>query len=120
MEVQATAKYIHMSPRKVRLVADMVRGLVIAEAQKQLQFSQKLAAKPVLKVLNSAIANAKNNNSLDVDGYKISTITIDDGPTIKRFRPRAHGRSAPIRKRTSHITIKIGPTEEQEVIKKDK
>lgn len=113
MQVQATAKYIHMSPRKVRLVADLVRGLGIGEAQKQLQFSPKLAAKPVLKVLNSAIANAKNNNSLDIDDYKVAAITVDEGPTIKRFRPRAHGRSAMIRKRTSHITVKIGPAKEQ-------
>ncbi|MBT3231063.1 50S ribosomal protein L22 [Candidatus Uhrbacteria bacterium] len=111
MQVQATAKYIHMSPRKVRLVADLVRGLGIDQAQKQLQFSQKLAAQPVLKVLNSAIANAKNNNSINVESYKVASITVDEGPTIKRFRPRAHGKSAPIRKRTSHITVKIGPTQ---------
>lgn len=117
MQVQATAKYIHMSPRKVRLVADLVRGLGVDQAQKQLQFNAKLAAKPVLKVLNSAIANAKNNNSIDVASYKIASITVDEGPTIKRFRPRAHGRSAPIRKRTSHITVKIGPVDVQTKVK---
>lgn len=120
MQVKATAKYVHMSPRKVRLVADLVRGLGIAEAQKQLQFSSKLASKPVLKVLNSAIANAKNNHSLDVDTYIISSIFVNEGPTIKRFRPRAHGRSAMIRKRTSHIIVEIGPADEKKSIKKVK
>ena len=101
-----------MSPRKTRLVVDLVRGLSIADARAQLQFSKKAAAKPVLKVLNSAVANAENNHSQDTSAFFVTTAFVDEGPTIKRYRPRAHGRSAPIRKRMSHITIVVGPKDE--------
>ncbi|RMD51782.1 50S ribosomal protein L22 [Candidatus Parcubacteria bacterium] len=109
MKVKATAKYIRMSPRKVRLVVDLVRGLPIEDAKKQLMFSRKAAAKPVLKVLNSAVANAENNFSLNTEDYIVAEAYVDQGPTIKRYRPRAHGRAALIRKRMSHITIVVGP-----------
>lgn len=109
MDTKVTAKYIHMSPRKVRLVVDLVRGLDIAKAQHQLTFSNKDAAKPVLKALNSAIANAQNNANADTTGYIVTEARVDEAPTFKRYRPRAHGRAAAIRKRMSHITVAIGP-----------
>ena len=109
MNVKATAKYVRMSPRKPRLVVDLVRGMGIDQARHQLMFSKKLAAKPVLKALNSAVANAQNNFSLDTSDFVITAATVDDGPTFYRYRPRAHGRSAPIRKRMSHIMIEVGP-----------
>lgn len=105
MDVIATLRTLRMSPRKVRLVADMVRGKDIASAAAILGFVRRKAARPVLKLLRSAVANAEHNFKLDRSTLAIKTITVDGGPTIKRFMPRAHGRAAPIRKRTSHITI---------------
>jgi len=109
MQVSATAKYIHTSPRKVRLVADLIRGKSIVEARNQLTFSKKAAAKLVLKALNSAVANAEHNNSADTSDYIVSEIRIDEAPTIKRFRPRARGAAFAIRKRTCHIKVTVGP-----------
>ncbi len=114
MQVFARARHIRMSPRKVRLVADLIRGLSAHEAQKQLTFSKKAASEVVLKLLNSAMANAEHNFKLNKDILRIATIMVDGGPTIKRFKPRAQGRSAPIRKRTSHITIVL-----EEMVKKE-
>lgn len=94
-----------MSPRKVRLVADLVRGKEVATAATILGFVRRKSARPVLKLLRSAVANAEHNAKLDRNMLFIKRITVDCGPTIKRFMPRAHGRAAPIRKRTSHITI---------------
>lgn len=94
-----------MSPRKVRLVVNAVRGLPVAEAETRLSFLPKLAAQPVLKLLRSAIANAEHNFKLDRRDLHIRHITADGGPTLKRWRARAFGRSAPIRKRTTHITL---------------
>lgn len=94
-----------MSPRKVRLVIDVIRGTSVAEAETRLTFLKKGAAEPVLKLLRSAIANATHNFHLQKEDLFVKTITADGGPTIKRARPRAFGRSAPIRKRTTHINI---------------
>lgn len=105
MQVHARLRYLRMSPRKVRLVIDMVRGLSVDAAIQQLTFSPKEAAGPVLKLLKSAIANAENNHQLDRKTLKIAKITADGGPTLHRYRPRAFGRAAPIRKRTSHVQI---------------
>jgi len=105
MEVTAKARYIRMSPRKVRLVAGLVRGADVARAEAQLGLLNKAAALPVLKLLRSAIANAEHNNKLEREGLFIKSITVDGGPVLRRWRPRAFGRAAPIRKRTSHITI---------------
>jgi large subunit ribosomal protein L22 len=105
MEVRAKAKYVRTSPRKVRLVLDVVRGLKAGDAMDQLNFINKLAAKPVKKLLVSAIANGVNNYSLDKDNLYIKQITADEGPTLHRWQPRARGRATPIRKRTSHIEI---------------
>ena len=105
MEVSAKAKYIRMSPRKVRLVVDVVRGMGLAEAQQQLQFMNKAAALPVLKLINSAAANAEHNFKLKPETLFVKTITADGGPTLHRWKARARGRAAPIRKRTTHIKV---------------
>lgn len=105
MEVKARAKYIRMSPRKVRLVLGIVRGMTVATARQQLQFMNKAAAEPVLKLINSAVANATNNFGMSEETLKVKSIVADGGPILYRYRPRAMGRSAPIRKRTSHITV---------------
>lgn len=118
MDTKVTAKYIHMSPRKVRLVVDLVRGLDIEKAQHQLMFSKKDAAKPVLKALNSAIANAQNNANADTTGYVVTEARVDEAPTFKRYRPRAHGRAAAIRKRMSHVVIAIGPKAGEKKVEK--
>lgn len=105
MEVKAFAKNIRMSPRKVRLVVDVIRGMDVARAQTQLQFLKKAAALPVLKLLNSAVANAEHNFQMNREDLVVKTIFADGGPVIHRWTPKAFGRSAPIRKRTSHISI---------------
>jgi large subunit ribosomal protein L22 len=94
-----------MSPRKVRLVIDVVRGMSVDAAIHQLTFNPKEAARPVLKLLRSAIANAEHNHGLDPKMLRIAKITADGGPVLHRWRARAHGRAAPIRKRTSHVQI---------------
>ncbi len=105
MEVKAFARYIRTSPRKVRLVADHIRGLSVIEAENRLGVSSKWASEPVGKLLDSAVANAIHNFKLDKSKLFVKTIYVDGGPTLKRFRPRAFGRAATIRKRTSHISI---------------
>ena len=109
MDVHASLRFLRMSPRKVRLVIDVVRGLPAVEAETRLGFINKEAARPVLKLLQSAIANAENNFHLDRKNLVIAKITADGGPTIKRSRPRAFGRAAAIRKRTTHINIILAP-----------
>ena len=105
MDIHASLRYLHMSPRKVRLVIDAVRGLSAMEAETRLKFIQKDASRPVLKLLQSAMANAEHNDHLDKKQLWIKKITADGGPTLKRFTQRAFGRAAPIRKRTTHIEI---------------
>jgi large subunit ribosomal protein L22 len=105
MEVKAKLKFVRVGPRKVRLVADMIRGKGSEEALNILIFTKKAAAKIVIKLLKSAIANATQKKNIDVDRLYIKKITVDQGPTMKRFQPRALGRATTIRKRTSHITI---------------
>lgn len=105
LEVRAVAKYIRMSPRKVRLVVNLVRGLDVAEALVLLRFTPKAAAKEVAKAIRSASANAEENYGLSPDGLYVRRITADEGPTLKRGRPGARGRFKPIMKRSSHITV---------------
>ena len=105
----ATAKYVRTSARKARLVADLVRGKSVADAQAILAYDTHAAAEPVRKVLQSAMANADHNAGLDVQDLVLARVTVDEGPTIKRFRPRAQGRATPINKRTCHITIGLAP-----------
>lgn len=108
MEVAAKLRYSRISPQKARLVADQVRGLPIGRALQVLEFSPKRAAKIIKKVLDSAIANAEHNEGADIDELKVSRIFVDEGPTLKRIRPRAKGRADRIMKRTSHITVMVG------------
>ena len=110
--VRATAKYVRISPRKMRLVADTVRGKKIAAASSTLTFSTRDAAKVVSKVLASAVANAENNHDMSGDELFVSRIFVNEGPTLKRFRPRAMGRASQIRKRTCHLTVELAPGKE--------
>ncbi|MBW1678634.1 MAG: 50S ribosomal protein L22 [Deltaproteobacteria bacterium] len=105
METQAVARHIRMSPRKVRYVVDLVRGKKVEEALDILTFTPRRASPVISRLLKSAIANAGQNESIDVDTLYIKKIFVDGGPTLKRFRPRAMGRATTIRKRTSHITV---------------
>ncbi|MGD0626814.1 MAG: 50S ribosomal protein L22 [Thermodesulfobacteriota bacterium] len=105
MEAQAVAKYLRLSPRKVRLSADLIRGKGVEEALNILLYTPKLGAKVVSKVVRSALANARQNKSIDVDTLFIKTIFINQGPTLKRYRPQPMGRSGRIRKRSCHITV---------------
>jgi large subunit ribosomal protein L22 len=105
MEIKAKLKHLRISPRKVRLVAGLIRGMETSKAIEQLKFMNKKAAKPVEKLLNSGIANAVNNYELDENNLFIKEIRVDDGVTLKRWMPRAHGRATPIRKRSSHVEI---------------
>lgn len=112
MEVKAQAKFIRIAPRKTRLVVGLVRGRTVLEARKQLLVSPKLGAKAVIKVLDSAVANAQHNYKLDATTLVVTKAYVDEGPKIKRFTPRAQGRATPIRHRMSHITIVVGPQAE--------
>jgi large subunit ribosomal protein L22 len=105
MEVKAIAKYVRISPRKVRLVIDLLRGKRVDESLSILQFTPKRAAYVVRKLLKSAIANAERNPDVDINNLCIKYIYADQGPMLKRFRARAVGRAARIRKRLSHVTV---------------
>ncbi|NCF18457.1 MAG: 50S ribosomal protein L22 [Haliea sp.] len=111
MEVAARLKGARISAQKARLVADQVRGMPVEEALSLLEFSPKKAAHIVKKVLDSAIANAENNEGADVDELKVSSIFVDEGMTMKRLRPRAKGRADRILKRSCHITVKVADGE---------
>lgn len=105
MEVKAYLRHLRMAPRKVRLIVDAIRGLKVSDAETRLSFIKRDATRPVLKLLQSAVANAQHNFKLDPQTLFVKTIAADAGTTLKRFRPRAMGRAAPIRKRTTHITL---------------
>jgi ribosomal protein L22 len=110
--VRASARYVRIAPRKARLIADQVRGMHIEKARALLQFSPRGAAQDIHKLIDSAAANAENNHDLIGDEMRISSITVDEGPTLRRFRPRAQGRATPINKRTSHIAVALTPAED--------
>jgi large subunit ribosomal protein L22 len=112
MQVSATARYIRISPRKVRLVTDLISGKPVEEAAAILRFLPNAAAKDVAKVLKSATANAENNYNLSADELRVVSAVANEGPTLKRGRPRAQGRSFQILKRTSHITVAVADREE--------
>ncbi len=105
MEAQAVTKYLRLSPRKARLSADLIRGKQVEEALSILSHTPKAAAKVISKVVRSALANATQNQRIDVDTLFVKTIFVNQGPTLKRFRARPMGRAGRIRKRTSHITV---------------
>ncbi|AEG30903.1 50S ribosomal protein L22 [Thiomicrospira cyclica] len=108
MQVSATHKFARISPQKARLVADLIRGKSVESAVSILAFSDKKAADLMKKILNSAIANAENNNGADVDELKVTAVFVDEGPLMKRMRARAKGRGNRIVKRMSHITVTVG------------
>lgn len=110
--VRASSRYVRVAPRKARLIADQVRGLQIDRARALLQFSPRSAAQDIGKLIESAAANAENNHDLIADEMRVAEITVDEGPTLRRFRPRALGRATPINKRTSHIAVALSPDEE--------
>ena len=103
----AQARYVRVTPQKARRVVDLIRGLPAQEAQTLLRFAPQAASEPIGKVLDSAIANASNNFNLDPRTLVVSAAFVDEGPTMKRFRPRAQGRAFRINKRTSHITVVV-------------
>src|SRR4030042_4958462 len=105
MKVSAKLKYLRIAPRKVRLVVEQIRGKRVIEAESILNFMTKKGSLPVLKLLKQAVANAKNNFQLDPLNLFVARITVDEGPKIKRWRPRARGSAAEIQKKVSHITI---------------
>lgn len=113
-EARAVARYVRISPRKARLVIDLIRGKEVGEAISILRHTPKAASPIIEKVLNSAVANAEHNYSLDPNHLVISEAYVDPGPTLKRFRPRARGRAGRINKRTSHITVVVKDTRQQE------
>ena len=107
MEVSSKHKYVRISAQKCRLVVDQIRGLPVGQALNVLKFSKRRAATLVKKTLESAIANAENNEGVDVDELRVSAIYVDEGPTMKRMRARAKGRGSRIFKRTSHIAVTV-------------
>jgi large subunit ribosomal protein L22 len=107
MEAKAILRFCRVAPRKARIVADMVRGRKVEEAISLLAFTPKRSAQIISKVLHSAIANAEDTSEVDVDSLFIKRITVDQGPTLKRYRPRAQGRAYRINKKTSHIVLVV-------------
>ena len=112
MEARAVAKHIRVSPRKARLVVDAIRGKDVNEALRIVQLTNKKAARPIRKTLESAIANAENNYDVDVDDLYVVKAVVDMGRSLRRLRPRAYGRADIIRRPTSHITIVVGDRED--------
>ncbi|MEX0934710.1 MAG: 50S ribosomal protein L22 [Candidatus Paceibacterota bacterium] len=105
--MQATLRQYRQSPRKVRLAADLVRGKTVEQALTELEYTQKRAAETLAKLIRSAVANAKDKEGKEASDLVIENITVDEGETLKRFRPRARGRASRINKRTSHITVTL-------------
>ena len=112
MEARAVARYVRVSPRKARLVVDLIRGKSVEEAAAILRFTPRAAAEVVEKVLMSAVANAEKNLKIRSDDLVVATTFVDQGPTLKRIRPRAMGRASSIQKKTSHITVIVKKREE--------
>ena len=117
MEARAQARFVRVTPMKARRVVDLIRGLPAADAQAVLRFAPQDASDPVGKVLDSAIANATNNHNLDPASLVVAEAYVDEGPTMRRFRPRAQGRAYRIRKRTSHITVVLEDLQAREQMK---
>jgi large subunit ribosomal protein L22 len=109
--VRASSRYVRVAPRKARLIADQVRGLHIEKARALLEFSPRGAARDIQKLIDSAASNAENNHDLIADEMRVAEITVDEGPTLKRYRPRARGSASAIHKRTSHIAVALSPEE---------
>lgn len=103
-----------MGPKKLRLIVDLIRGKRVERAQNILGLLNKKGAEPVLKLLNSAVANAKHNHNLEVSNLVVKSVMVDGGPVLKRFMPKAHGRATPVRERTSHVSLVLGEMEGKE------
>jgi large subunit ribosomal protein L22 len=108
MEFKAQAKYIRVSPRKARMVIDLIRGKSVDDARNTLKFCQRAVSEVIFRTLNSAVANAENKQRVNSSSLSVVKAYVDEGPTIKRFRPRAKGSASRINKRTCHITIYVG------------
>jgi ribosomal protein L22 len=108
--VRAKARYVRVAPRKARLVADQVRGMPVPEARTLLEFSTRGAARDLMRLLDSAAANAEANHDLVADDLEVAEIYVDEGPTLKRWRARARGRATRIEKKTSHLSVALTPT----------
>ncbi len=119
MEVKASTKFVRVSPKKARLVADLVRGKDINSAFATLRFTPKKSAGIILKTVKSAVANAENNFNLDKKDLVVKSITVNQGPSLKRFRPRSKGMASHILKRTSHITVFVSDENKKEPVKKE-
>jgi len=115
MEVKVSLKYLRISPRKVRLLAGLIKGLSVKSAEANLLHISKKSSSPLLKLLKSAIANAEHNFNLDKDNLFVRYIRVDEGPTLKRSRPRARGSAYPIMKKTSHIFLTLKEIKEKEI-----
>jgi large subunit ribosomal protein L22 len=111
LDAKAVVRFTRIAPRKARQVIDMIRGKRVSDAQTILKFTPRFAAEVIGKVLNSAVANAENNHNMNRDSLYISEAYVDQGPTMKRYMPRAQGRASAIHKRTSHITIVVAEKE---------
>ena len=105
--MKATLRYLRIAPRKVRLVADLIRGKHVEEALNILQFTEKGSSKPLAKLVKSAVANADQMQGVNIDKLYIKTLFVDGGPMMKRYMPRAMGRATPVRHRTSHVTLHL-------------
>ena len=112
MEAKAIARYVRVSPRKARIVVDLIRGKSVVRAREILAFTNRGVAETVEKTLNSAVANAENQHHVRPESLVVKTAYVDEGPTLKRIRPRAKGSASRINKRTGHITIIVAPREE--------
>jgi len=110
--VRARARFVRVAPRKARMVADQVRGLPVPDARTLLEFSPRGAARDLAKLIDSAAANAESNHDLIADELRIADIRVDEGPTLKRWRPRARGRATRIDRRTSHLSVALRPNED--------
>jgi large subunit ribosomal protein L22 len=113
MKVRAQNKFVRQSPYKVRRVLDLVRGLPVEEAEHVLRLTNRAAAGPIFKTLQSAVANAEHNHALDAEDLVVAEAYADEGPTLRRFKPRARGRATRIDKRTSHVTIVVSDMNEE-------
>lgn len=107
-QITAQLRFYRMGPKKMRLIADLIRGKKVERAQAVLSLLNKKGAKPVLKLLNSAVANAKHNHNIEAGKLYVKSIMVDGGPVLKRFMPKAHGRATPVRERTSHVKLELG------------
>lgn len=113
MKVKAQNKFVRQSPYKVRRVLDLVRGLPVEDAEHVLRLTNRAAAEPIVKTLQSAVANAEHNHALDAEDLVVAEAYADEGPTLRRFKPRARGRATRIDKRTSHVTIVVSDLDEE-------